>query len=698
MPDGAYSLRSTLVDNLTRFQRPDVPVTVALRNTAAVVLPLAAGFASGHAMAGVGVSAGALEVMFADQPGPYVQRVQVIALVTLAATLSGLTGFLVGAHPWLDVAALALWGFLGGLAVLYGPNMARVGMTSMILLAVATSTPMRLHDALAASGLILAGGALQALFSIAAWPLQRYRPERLALASVYRDLARQARHQPGIDDAPPASDTLTGLQQTLLGRPHARGRAMEAFHTLLELSERMRLEWMALAQDAVPQPALVAFRVRAAHVLDAIADALEHASHPAAAQWALQALEDMLAETPSTAWSALTRRRLQALTGQLAAAVRNANWAGGDGEIRARKADTSLPRALRNAAPWAALRANLTLRSSAFRHGLRCAVVLALALIVAHAIGLARAYWVPMTAAIVLRPDFGATVRVGYLRVIGTLLGLGLTTVLLHFTPDSIWAHLAVMTLLCFAFRYLANAHYGVAVVALTGTVVILLAFAGVDAGRSVDERVVNTALGSAMALIAYLVWPTWEGDRARSALADMLAAYAHYLACLANGSDDVTLRDARTAARAGRSNAQASIGRLRSEPASTRAQLRLATTVFAAGNRLVRTAMALEAELDEDGKLPAAATLASFMRACDAALAHCVAGLRHDEATTTHLPPLRSLQQQLAADLNAAPDAESAASLIALTDRLTDNIDTLAHALDSRPANASVAQATVAG
>ena len=96
MNPARYSLRSTLVSTLTGVRRPDVPVPVALRNTAAVVLPLAIGFASGHAAAGLGVAVGALNVMFSDQPGAYRQRLQVIIIVSLVAAASALLGFLIG--------------------------------------------------------------------------------------------------------------------------------------------------------------------------------------------------------------------------------------------------------------------------------------------------------------------------------------------------------------------------------------------------------------------------------------------------------------------------------------------------------------------------------------------------------------------------------------------------------------------------
>ncbi|MBN8713769.1 MAG: FUSC family protein, partial [Xanthomonadales bacterium] len=71
MSASAYSLRAQAVDTVLRIKRPDVPLPVALRNTLAVVLPLAVGLASGHLQAGLGIAAGSLNTMFSDQPGPY---------------------------------------------------------------------------------------------------------------------------------------------------------------------------------------------------------------------------------------------------------------------------------------------------------------------------------------------------------------------------------------------------------------------------------------------------------------------------------------------------------------------------------------------------------------------------------------------------------------------------------------------------
>lgn len=681
MSSTGYSLRATVVDSLLTAKRPDVPVRVVVRNTAAVILPLAIGILAGHPGIGLGIGAGALDTMFSDQPGPYRQRMTRLLLASLAAGLASLTGFLLGDQLIPMLIATAAFGFFGGLLVVFGPDMARVGMTSMILLVVTAATPRAFGEALGASALIFAGGLLLTLFSVAAWPLQRYRPERHALAAVYRGLAMLARQQEHDDaDVPALTDAMTTLQHTLLGRHHARGRAMEAFGVLLELAERIRLELTAMAELRANPTIHAMFRGDAARVLAAVADALELAESPRQAEHALQTLqasENALLGDGGNADGLATH--IHALSGQLAAVVRNANWAGSRGELRAAAAETPLPAALRSSSARATLRANLTPHSVAFRHAVRTAITLSATLLVSRELALPHGYWLPMTAAIVLRPDFAATFNFGLLRVVGTVLGLVLTTALLHFTPHDIWAHLALMAVLCMAFRYLATAHYGVAVAALTGTVVILLSFEGVNSSDAVMDRVINTALGSGMALLAYVLWPTWERARARAALSDMLDAYADYLNALARPERRDGRREARTAARTARSNAQASLDRMRAEPGTPAPLLELANALFANGNRLARTAMTLEALIDDHHNLPETAEMCAFVDHAAVAL-HDIATALRAQRPPDRLPDLRGLQRTFAALLNMAEDRQAAELLTRISDRLVDNVNTLAH------------------
>ncbi len=684
MSSSGYSLRAHLVESLTGIKRPDVPLQVVLRNTAAVIVPMGIGIAMGYPQIGLGVGAGALNTMFSDQPGPYRQRLQQLLLASLAAGLASLIGLLIGDQLLPMLAATAAFGFFGGLLVVFGVDIARVGMTSMILLVITAATPTTPAAALDGALLITAGGLLLTLFSLAAWPWQRYLPERHALAGVYAGLAALAR-QPRHDDAdvPALTDAMTTLQHTLLGRHRSHGRAMEAFGVLLELAERIRLELTAMAELHAQPTVHALFREDAARVLGAIAEALERgesSEHAGHALQTLQASEQALLDSGGGVTGSVAAH-IHALSGQLAAAVRNADWAGSGGELRASAAETRLPKALRSSSAWATLRASLTPRSIAFRHAVRMAVSFSLALLVSRVLQLPHGYWLPMTAAIVLRPDFAATFNFGLLRVVGTVLGLVLTTALLHITPNEPWAHLALMAVLCMAFRYLATAHYGIAVAALTGAVVILLSFYGVNPSTAVLDRVVNTALGCSLALLAYIVWPTWERGRARGALAIMLDAYASYLLALAQPGQRSAHRETRSAARTARSNAQASIERMRSEPATPPPLLALARALFANGNRLARTAMTLEALLDDLAGLPVQAGLRRFVEQAAVAVQASASALR-EQRVPSGLPDLRAMQRALLASLHDHPDRAAVDLLARISDRLVDNVNTLAHVL----------------
>jgi len=675
-----------LLKMLLHTGKRDVPVTVALRNTAAIVLPLLVGALTGHLFAGLGVSAGALNTMFADQPGPYRLRLRRMLLTAMAAGVAAFTGAVLGQWPVALLLAAALWGFGAALLVAVDAHLTRVGLTSLILLVVLGAEPQTVAHAMPVGLLIFAGGLLQTLFAIAAWPLQRYRPERMALAQGFRGLADFARTDVDGDVATALPPSLNDLQALLFGAGRARGRAVEAFRVLAELSERIRLELFAIAsqQAACEQPeprvVLASARSAAAEVLTTIANALEQAAPPASAA-ALDAYAQVIARiesAPASTDAEIVNARIAALGGQLRAAVRNTDTAGSRGEIRAQRSEFRLPRALQSNNPFPTLRANLRLSSPAFRHAIRCGACVAIALALAHVLPLSRGYWMPMTVAIVLKPDFGATWRYGLLRVAGTLGGLLLTTAVLHFGgPGGFWASLALMAVLCFAFRELAGVHYGIAVVCLTGLVVILLSFYGIPAAESVLARSIDTALGSSLALLAYLLWPTWERGREREVVARMLDAYREYLIATLRGSTQAR-HNTRIDARAARSAAQASLDRLRSEPAS-RANAPRAEALVAQANRVVRAAMMLEAARGDTGDAPAP-PVDAFAGACEAAMREAAEALREARVPQGEFR-LRSGQRALVAAL--AEDTNAfAVTLRDASDRIVDAIDSLLHVL----------------
>jgi uncharacterized membrane protein YccC len=695
-----------MLQTLIKLKPRDVPVAVALRNTVAVTLPLAIGVATNHLGIGLGISVGALNTMFSDQPGPYRLRMTRMLLAAAAAGISAFVGYTLGDNDVLITLAAMVWGFAGGLLVALGPEAARIGLTSMILLVITAAYPRSPADAIGPALLFFCGGLLLTLFAVAAWPLQRYRPERTALAQLCRGLAASARRHDDSGQALPVTQALSDVENVLHGSYRARGAAMEAFRVLAEVIERIRLELLALgslderSRESELKTTLGRLREYAARALDAVAAALDAGTSPLAAAAALEGFDAAMAALDAMRTDAgdahasraltIAQAHAHALSGQLRAAVRNADFAGSRGELRLDADDARLPRALRPRSSLAILRANLHLSSIACRHAVRLGVCLALAVIGSRSFGLSHAYWIPMTTAIVLKPDFGGTFSFGLLRVVGTLLGLALTTALLHFAFGGDAARIVLFAVLCFGFREFTTMHYGIGVMLLTSLIVVLLTFEGIAPGETMLARAVGTGIGSALALLAYLIWPTWERGRVDEALAHLLDTYRRYFLAVLDGSPRVR-DDIRRATRGARTNAQASLDRLRSEPRRDPRQVVIAEGVFANANRFLRAAMTLEAVRQNSATATAPAQVGAFVERAAADLTHLAQCLR-DGSPAPHIgAALRSEQRALAAalDANAATEDERvlAAAWIDASDRITDSLNTLEHLLrQNRP------------
>jgi hypothetical protein len=120
----------------------------------------------------------------------------------------------------------------------------------------------------------------------------------------------------------------------------------------------------------------------------------------------------------------------------------------------------------------------------------------------------------------------------------------------------------------------------------------------------------------------------------------------------------------------------------MRSEPATPPELLALARILFANGNRLARTAMTLEAMVDDLATLPAQAEIRHFVEQCANTVQAIATALREQRGMET-LTDLRSRQRTLVALLQSADDRAAAELLTQLSDRLVDNVNTLAHVVN---------------
>ena len=522
-------------NTLVRFEKSKVIPWIALRNTIGVTLPLIIGVVMGRASAGLLVAIGSLNVSYSDGPEPYPVRARRMLASTCCCALAVAAGGLLGRERLALILLAGICAFATGMMVAVGQAASDIGVMSLATLIVFAAQPMTAEQAMQSGVLALGGGLLQTALAIASWPVMRYAPERRALATLYTALARtaaagaQALSTP--DAPPPASQESTEAQNALASLARDGSIEAERYLALLSQAERIRLTLLAIA----------GLRVRVAREPDGAAEAAILDDALAAVGRALAAIGEVLtpggknaemSAGPSVETSRIeadaerlrasgkamardARWQLDALAGQLRATSDMAFHATPAGIVAFAARQAAAPRALRIGSVIVRLRANLSLHSAAFRHALRLAVCVALGEAINRVSGTRRGYWLPMTVAIVLRPDFTATFTRGLLRLGGTLAGLMAATALVHFLEPSIGVEIAYIAAFTFLMRCFGPANYGIFVAALTGLIVFLVGLTGVAPGPVMIARGLNTMVGGAIALLAYALWPTWERDLA---------------------------------------------------------------------------------------------------------------------------------------------------------------------------------------
>ena len=676
----------TFWHGLIRYEGRKVNPRMALRNALGVGIPLGVGVALGQPAGGLLAAIGALDVSYSDGSDPYQFRARRMLAASLLVAAAVFAGGLAGNSTAARLGVSALCAFAAGMMTAVGQLATDIGNIVLVTIIVFSAHPMRPREA-ALSGLAALGGALfQTALAIAWWPVDRYAPQRKALASLYRELARAslaaAAATAPAAEAPAASAQSTEAQTALSSLGGDGSLEAARYLMLLSQAERIRLSVLALtrrrirlARNNAREEAGRIDRalVQAGEVLDEVAAAIARERRKADFRLPSEAAAD-----PDQ----------DALAGQLRSAAEIASHSTLPGLAEFARQQARQPSRLQVGSALAAVRANLSWQSGAFRHALRLTVVVPAADLLTIFFGLPRGYWAAMTAAIVLRPDFAATFTRSLLRVAGTLAGLGLATGLFHFLTPPIGWQVALLTALAFLLRCYGPANYGIFAVSLTGLIVLLLAATGIAPEGVIVARGINTVFGGALGLVVYWLWPTWERSQVGDVLANLLEAYRVYFRAVGeaylDGPDAARLDRTRLAARLARSALEASAGRLHGEPGTDARYLTWLDATVADSLRFVHAAMALEAGLYRSRPVPARPPFRSFMEHADLTLHYLAAVLRGSGAPADHLPDLRRDHRLL---VEAGTGAERHALVDVETDRITNSINTLAREiLEWRP------------
>jgi hypothetical protein len=593
-----HAVASTL-----RIEWTDVEPGTAIRCTLGVGIPLSIALLLNQPTAGLFITIGSVSTGFGTFQGAYRSRAATMLYAAAGMAFSLFAGSLAGHSTVIATAVAAAWGFAAGLLVALGPAAAFVALQSTVAVLIAGAYPADLNDAIRRGLLVLAGGLGQVLLVVSLWPLKRFETERRFIGQVYGSLADYAATVNGVSSTPePHTLTRSGALQGD-PQPFARSSELLVFHGLLEQAERIRVGLAALSFSARREADSLTNDLSV--VLREIADAVGEARAPAGLHREWEVLDAVAAD----------RRNWMTPIGTLLAQVRAA-WriaaipSVGRTNIRPVHHIPPMP-PMRNA--LLTIRANLSFRSTAFRHAVRMATALALATAVYRLAELPRGFWFPMTTLLVLKPEFHETYVTGIARILGTLAGAGIAALLVEALGSHPVGVVALLLVCVWGGYAFFRANYTVFTICITGYIVLLMELASVVPGtQAATYRAIDTILGGALALTIYRLWPTWEASHLPEVFAVEAQAIASYSEVLLTAYVDPArwdphrLQQTRAAGRLARSNAEASVERaLREPPGPDRFDAELALSLLVAFRRFALAALALDAGLDRRPAYP---------------------------------------------------------------------------------------------
>jgi uncharacterized membrane protein YccC len=727
------------------FNRSKLDLGTGVRCGIGVAIPLVIGLAIGHPSGGAYAAAGALLTAFAGfVPSPR-HRATIMLGVAASLAVNTLIAGTVGSWTWVVVVLAGLMAFGSGLLEAIGPGVALIAILGTIEFLISSSQPVGTTTALIHAAQVGVGGLIETLVVAGPWE-RRTDPERQALAAAYDNLSAYALVLPqgrlALADAQVIEDLRATLAASSRQAQWGQGRSLQS---LADEAERIRrsLEALAVARDHLagslvrgataaggePQatdgrdgakPAVADQAVTALDqvarltgpLLEVIATAIRDNRPPPAGTESHEAIDRATAALEELAGEDGVGRAppigavaaghdvdlVRALHGQLRSVQRLVTAS--TVTVRDRR---TFPATL--AGPSAAtlartevrlLRANFTFASTAFRHALRLAVAVTVATVLYRTLPGSHEYWIAVAALMVLKPDFDTTITRGLGRAGGAVTGAVLATIVaaeLRPGPVALAVLISVLAVVVFTVR---QTNYGLYTLALTPLVVFFAAFGGLPPLTAATDRAVDNLIGIALALAIFLLWPTWAATEVPRLLARLLVTQEMFARLVLDGEIDPAALDQRaldqagSAARVARTNAEAAVDRMATEPDRPGAlTTEAANGIVASVHRFALAAVAMRAS--QPASHPPIAQLVPLRDGISTTmtvLADCLSG----QAGPARPEPLRALHADLVHGLHEAENRDQPTGIRAFsaemavvvgeTDLMVDAVDTMAELL----------------
>jgi uncharacterized membrane protein YccC len=483
------------LEELVRTSRPAVPWRDVVRFAVVVPAPLAValfgGGLEGKALgAGVFATMGALAATLAPQSGPLRTRMRRVAAASLLGGIGLVVGHGLTGGGWLPVVLIAVVSALSALISSISAAFSLGALQLLVYTAISSglATPL---PAGAEVGCFLAGAAWAAVAVLVQSRAEPVDPDRASVGAVFTKVA-ELLESIGTDRTEDARRALAqalneGYDRVIHTRSRSAGRSRELAELAGVLNAAAPLVEGSVASARAGVPA-DSRDIGAAHALAT----------------AVTARRPLLGERPARVDEGPAPRR----------AVRHGLrlvWnVVGDPEERAQAA------AVRPELDWRVRVRDLVDKTVGNADSRAFVVRLTLCMTVGEVarqlLPIERPYWVLLTVAIVLKPDYGSIFTRAVQRGAGTLLGVLIGSLLLTLLSRDAWV-LVPMALFAGALPWARDGNFGLFSVFQTPLIILLLDLATPSGAQLVGARLVDTLIGCGIVLVfGYLLWPqTWR-------------------------------------------------------------------------------------------------------------------------------------------------------------------------------------------
>lgn len=160
---------------------------------------------------------------------------------------------------------------------------------------------------------------------------------------------------------------------------------------------------------------------------------------------------------------------------------------------------------------WLTIRSHLSFDSQLFRHAVRLSIVVFICCTIVEFLQLSRGYWILLTAVFVCQPNYAATKLRLKQRIIGTILGVIIGS-LLPYAQPTLELQMGLVVATSTLFFFFRSNNYSFSTFFITLQVLISFNIIGIDIHSALYSRLIDTLAGSFIAWVAVsYLWPDWK-------------------------------------------------------------------------------------------------------------------------------------------------------------------------------------------